>query len=212
MACDTCGNKLTDAQIARYAAQLDSDPQWQTIMTAVAIAESGGCTSCYNGTCCTGLWQVHKMHAGKLGSPTGEAEFRQWLRNPDNNTKVAAQIYGSEGPEAWEAYTNQSYRDFIERARKVTGVSGPSGLDIAAAGIDATSGLPFANPFAAAADVVGALNQMLNVIGDAARWISDRDNWTRVLQVGGGVALALVAASIVAKPIISSTAKTVSPI
>lgn len=194
MACDTCGTKLSDAQIARYASFLDSDPEWQTIMTAVAIAESGGCTSCYNGTCCTGLWQVHATHAGKLGSPSDRAAFIAWLRNPDNNTRMATHIYNTQGPKAWEAFTNQSYRQYIERARKVTGVSGPSAIDIATAGIEATTdvGAGF-NPLGSITD---ALNQLMAVVSKAAAWIGDPHNWVRVVEVVGGLALGVVAVGI----------------
>lgn len=195
MACDTCGKRLTDVEIARYAANLDSNPEWQTIMTAVAIAESGGCTSCYNGTCCTGLWQVHKTHAGKAGSPTDPTAFREWLRNPTNNTMVAAQIYRSQGPEAWQAFTNQSYRNFIARARKVTGVSGPSISDIVGAGVGALDDLPFGdlNPIN---DIVGLLTGPVKWLSAAASWIGNPQNWIRILQVGGGLVLGAVAISI----------------
>lgn len=194
MACDTCGRRLSDKQIASYAAQLDTDPEWQTIMTAVAIAESGGCTSCYNGTCCTGLWQVHTVHAGKLGSPKERSAFIQWLRNPVNNTRVATEIYKSQGPSAWEAYTNQSYRDYIERARKVTGVSGPSLAEQIAGGAGAALGsVGGLNPLSQVTELLGTL---VRYVGSAAAWFGDPHNWQRAILVVGGVTLGIVTVGI----------------
>lgn len=80
---------------------------------AVAMAESGGDPSIFNGTCCTGLMQVHDVHAGILGSPTDVQKFREWLKDPENNARAAYAVYKKQGWSAWEAFTNGSYRKFL---------------------------------------------------------------------------------------------------
>lgn len=83
------------------------------VATAVALSESSGDPDAEN-YCCTGLMQVHEIHAGKGGSPKDKAEFRKWLKNPYNNIKIACMIYNDAGDwTPWEGYTNGAYRKYL---------------------------------------------------------------------------------------------------
>jgi hypothetical protein len=72
------------------------------LMAAIALAESGGRASAANGPY-HGLWQV---------GPGGSF-------NPLTNAREAGQKLRTQGLRAWEAYTNGSYRQFLNRGGRV---------------------------------------------------------------------------------------------
>lgn len=213
MACDRCQNKLSDSQIAEWVGinMFPGDQDNLVTAVAVALAESGGCADCYNGTCCTGLFQINENHAGILGSPSDRVGFRSWLKDPDHNTRAARQVYEQQGWGAWEAYTNGSYRTFLSRAEKVrdsTGRAGPGG-DLSPGEI--VSDLSKLNPVDAFKALVQPLLGVAEAVLAAARWLSDRDNWGRILMVGAGAALLVVGAGILARPVVEDVTKVVKP-
>lgn len=196
-------------QLYQLARQAGFDMNAANIAAAVALAESDGDPRAHNDDPpddSYGLWQINML--GAKGPERRRAlglTSNAQLFDPAINAKAAKYVFDAQGWNAWSVYKNGDYKKHLQDINDMT-VSGLPGTTSGPIG-DAID-----NVFGAASDVVGALNQLLGVIRDAGKWISDRDNWTRILQVGGGIALALVAATIVAKPIISSTAKTVSPI
>lgn len=186
--------------------------QW----VAIALAESSGRVNARN-ACCTGLWQIHKVHAGSIpGAPSSESEFRDWLSRPIQNAKAAKNVYDRQGFNAWEVYTNGRYRAFMGRGEAaasnpdVTAAAEMSGSDasvgdIIDVGVDVLTPEPL--------EAIGAaITNLFTIIKDAALWIGNPANWIRIIQVGGGLALGIAAASIVVKPVVTDIKKTVSPV
>ena len=67
--------------------------------------------------CCHGIMQVHEWeHRFKI--PTSHNETREgriaWLRNPDNNLKIAKILYNDgDGKWHWDAYSNKTYKQYL---------------------------------------------------------------------------------------------------
>jgi hypothetical protein len=72
------------------------------LMGAIGKAESGGDPRAHNPSGASGLWQI-------LGLPFPGDPF-----NPTTNARMARSKYLSQGLGAWEAYTNGSYRQFMD--------------------------------------------------------------------------------------------------
>lgn len=73
-------------------------------MAAIAMAESGGCSTAYNASGATGLWQI-------LGAvnPADQAN----LTDPSVNAKEAVLKYQSQGLTAWATWTSGAYKAFM---------------------------------------------------------------------------------------------------
>lgn len=83
--------------------------------TAVALAESGGNTRAVGPAGEVGLFQIHPTH-GQSG-----------MRDPYANAAFAAELYRDAGGWApdWAAYTNGSYRQYLDEARAACGGATP---------------------------------------------------------------------------------------
>jgi hypothetical protein len=73
-------------------------------MAAIAMAESGGCSTAYNASGATGLWQI-------LGAvnPADQAT----LTDPATNAKEAVLKYTSQGLTAWTTYSSGAYKAYM---------------------------------------------------------------------------------------------------
>lgn len=92
-------------------------------MTAIMMAESGGRPDVVNnnrntGDLSYGLFQINMIDG------LGPARMKQFglgsyddLKNPEKNVEAAVQIMRSSGLSAWGAYTNGSYKKYLEQAR-----------------------------------------------------------------------------------------------
>ena len=76
-------------------------------MAAIAMAESGGCSTAYNASGATGLWQI-------LGAvnPADQAN----LTDPSVNAKEAVLKYTSQGLTAWTTYSSGAYKAYMNGA------------------------------------------------------------------------------------------------
>jgi Lysozyme like domain len=74
------------------------------VMAAIAMAESGGCSTAYNPSGATGLWQI-------LGAvdPADQAN----LTDPATNAHEAVLKYQSQGLSAWTTYTSGAYKAYL---------------------------------------------------------------------------------------------------
>ena len=210
--------QLTAKQVAGIVADI-GPPSGTTVAEWVAKSrqESGHRDDIedFAGSGHWGLWQISETHWKTLngryaGHPQGDEMFASWLRQPRYNFVAAKILFEKDGWRPWNASGGKPTPNAADKAAAGSpeDTAGSDVLrgagDLVESGVDAVT-----DPLGA---IVGPIMDAVALLKDAAVWISDRDNWIRILQVGGGVALALVAASIVVKPIISSTAKTVSPI
>ncbi|MHA1400179.1 MAG: hypothetical protein ACTSQE_07505 [Candidatus Heimdallarchaeaceae archaeon] len=71
----------------------------------------------YKGECSIGLFQINlasdacngrPVHASKIPGDTLEAKIA-WLKIPENNIKIAKQLYERQGFYPWSTYTNGAY-------------------------------------------------------------------------------------------------------
>jgi hypothetical protein len=78
------------------------------VMTAVAMAESSFRTKAISYTgCCHGIWQINvEVHPYTIEN----------MRDPYKNVVAARAIWNKQGRQAWEAYTNGSYEQFVADA------------------------------------------------------------------------------------------------
>lgn len=75
------------------------------VMAAIAEAESGGCSTAYNASGATGLWQI-------LGAVDPSDQSK--LTNPSINAKEALLKYKDQGLGAWVTYTTGAYKAFLK--------------------------------------------------------------------------------------------------
>ncbi len=90
--------------------------RYQQIMTAIAMAESGGRDAARggpnrNGTYDFGRWQINSSHGYSAAS----------MRNGLRNAQAARAILGSQGLGAWSTYNSGAYKAFMARAGKALG-------------------------------------------------------------------------------------------
>ena len=118
------------------------------IMAAIAMAESGGRSSAYNGNAATGdksygLWQINML--GGMG-PQRRRAFgignNEALFDPATNANAARQVFGSQGFGAWSVYRSGAYKDYLPAAMAASRNGSARMLVGAPAGNTATPGLP----------------------------------------------------------------------
>lgn len=108
--------QLTPWEVYQWATQC---PAWKDklpLMTAIAMAESGGNTDSEN-SCCVGLWQVNVLAHTQY--------TRAQMKNPAQNVQAACAIFKSQGLGAWESFTNGAYKKHtveVEKSLKNAGV------------------------------------------------------------------------------------------
>lgn len=116
--------KLTPEQIAEHAHAAGFRGSDLTTAVAVALGESGGRTDAHNTLGrddSYGLWQINLF--GSLGPDRREkydlGSDRELL-NPTTNAEAAYGVFRERGDtfEPWGAYTNGSYRQFLDEARR----------------------------------------------------------------------------------------------
>lgn len=135
---------LTDAQIAGYARQAGFSGQALATMIAIVLAESGGDPdirgdiSLQNATWgpSVGLAQVRSL---KAETGTGRPRDATRLTDPSFNLRSAFSISsGGTRFSPWTMFTNQRYRQFLDRAwRAIAGggtTGGGGGVQTAAGG------------------------------------------------------------------------------
>lgn len=225
--------KLTAGQIKGLAQDAGFNASDSVVMTAIALAESGGDPTSHNGIPpddSYGLWQINMF--GSLG-PARMKQFHltsaTQLFDPRINAVAAHAIWATSGFRAWSTYTSGAYKLYMAKAKadaaqsqatqgvgddltiggEIVGgiVGGPLGA--AGAGILGNSDI--------GSSATGIVDAGINLANDAAKtavWISNPSNWLRILYVAGGAAAILIAAQSLFKPVtdaaIKGAVKTVS--
>lgn len=93
-------SEFSQSELQNLWIQAGGDPGVAPLMSAIAMAESGGSSGAKNpssGAC--GIWQIFPPEIG--------------CENPFNNAQMAVRKYNTQGLGAWEAYTNGAYQSFI---------------------------------------------------------------------------------------------------
>lgn len=202
------------------------------LVTAVAVSrgENGpGDTGKVNGIGCVGLWQINqKAHPQWTTSQ---------LKDPATNARAAFQISGGgTNWQPWEAYTGPDgkgsdgpWRSHIAAAQRAVGTSTGGVVtagwpDIGIPGVvppglggllpSLPGGVDPLNPLGGTVDNLGAaagsLASISGAIAAGADWLSNKDNWVRILEVLAGAGLLLVGLNIVVRPLVTSAAGTVA--
>ncbi len=175
--------------------------------TAVILAESGGDPEARS-WCCTGLMQVHYIHAATFarmfGAPKEREAFRKWLENPRNNLKAAKKLYDDSKWRPWDVCdrtpncTSGSALSHIGQDKEITvGKGGPPGLlEDAKGAVEAVSAL---NP----ASAIKQLAEVISKLFDPSFWLRAGKVWGGWILILLGVGSLLV---ILLKPLVGSAA------
>ena len=120
------GGTLDAKQIVQVARAAGIPEKDVPLMTAIALAESGGKSGAHNTKYpdnSYGLWQINMLD--EPGYMLGEERRKQFglksndeLFNPVTNAKAAYAILKQQGFGAWSVYTNRSYEQFLPAAKK----------------------------------------------------------------------------------------------
>lgn len=192
--------KLSARQIFALARDAGFSQGQAVTMTAIALAESGGETTAVNrsnsnGTIDVGLWQINSVH--------GYSESA--MKDPFQNAKAAKAIHARQSYGAWTVYKKGTYNKYLPEALKAAPSGGTSissilsGLrTLASAGDDVAGAVP-----GQLAELTGAKAAMgaLDLVARAGTWITNPQNWLRIVYVVVGGALVVGALVMVTKPI-----------
>lgn len=209
------GKRLTDHQIAVWAAQGGFTGEDRVIAVAVALAESGGeyarvSAPNTDGTHDYGTWQINSVHAHLF------TQYPQWWSV--SNAKMAKAVYDErkartgKGWDPWTVYKTGAYLLFMPRARAAVGAAPDSGdvtkqsdgsADPSAVGSTGTAG--YSEAFALL-DIGNIFRAGFRPLVAASEWMGNADNWVRVAQVVLGVALVVGGITIVARPLVTQVA------
>jgi len=170
--------------------------------TAVALAESGGNEKIVSpvnsdGSTDVGLWQINSVH--RRDHPTWTTA---WLQNPANNASAMAVISSNGSNWApWSAYKNGKYKQYLTQAQHAVDTR-PIGAGVGQDTTDFGDILEKIPGVGAATTTLDVLKELATTVGKASIWVADVNNWMRIAQVVGGIALGLVAVVIIAKPVL----------
>jgi hypothetical protein len=237
--------KLTTAQIKGLAYGVGLDDNQASIMTAIALAESGGNTDSHNPIPpddSYGLWQINML--GSMGTSRRKAlglPSNSALYDPSTNAVAMKYIYSRQGYKAWSTYGGPKYQLFISKAKAAKPDSsmltqGGSWWDWATSkdpwnlvppkyeksipnGVGGSSdpvGGALNNAVDSTASLAGQVGNVANAVSKAGDWLSNATNWLRILYVGGGAVVLVLAMQSLFKPVtdaaIGGTAKTAATI
>ena len=112
---------IVQPNLQRLAIEGGFTPEQARIMAAIAMAESGGVARALNDVGddnSFGLWQINMIDVPdyKLGEERRaklNLKTNDELYNPATNVRAAKMIFDEQGFEAWGAYTNGDYKDFL---------------------------------------------------------------------------------------------------
>lgn len=180
------------------------------LMGQIAMAESSGRADVVNSIGAVGLFQVNQ--------PVHVKDHPSWtvsyLQDPVNNTRAAKILFdqdkaaGGDGLRPWVSSKNgPGGWGSSAAATSATSVSDPNACaDVPGMAGDwcrqgANGQLPQQDPNAGGAlDTATQLARLAQAVAKAGNWLANPANWVRVAYVAGGVALALTATAVIAKP------------
>lgn len=178
-------------------------------MTAIALAESGGDPNAHNtsGEDSRGLWQINVAANTDLRGMN--------LFDPRTNAKAAKIIYDRQGLRAWSVFKSGAYQQHMGAAMQAS--SQTEGTSIG----DVLRSLPVAARTLAGiapdiagaavgqlpgADVAGSVGQAVGLAAKAGTWLSNPQNWVRIVYVWVGGMLVIGALVMLAAPTLLNVA------
>lgn len=159
-------------------------PEDARILVATAVAESGLRADAVGDKHISwapsvGLFQIHiPAHWDKLQKFTGVRnleKWEEWLKEPEFNAFMAAQVYKSQGLNAWTCYRTGAYRQYLDKALEIPVRTGET---------EAAAGLPGK----------AGLRAGVETEPEAPSWIEEKlgFEWAQVLLVVIGIILLVV--------------------
>jgi lysozyme-like protein len=147
------------------------------IMAAIATAESGGCSTAYNPSGATGLWQI-------LGAVDPADQPR--LTDPAVNAKEAVLKFRDQGLGAWVTYTSGAYKQYLNG-------SVPPDLNVKGSGGGAAAAQATAYNAADCLFGIPEIDLKVTSVGGACLFSKSagREALGGLLIAGGGLVLAL---------------------
>lgn len=109
---DHTGWRGQDARIARGVMGAESG------FNAGAVNNAAKCSD--KGDVAVGLMQVCTIHKGSYGIPANLDRAIDWLKDPINNVEAAYRVWSVQGWDAWEMFTNQRYKAFMNQNPLIT--------------------------------------------------------------------------------------------
>lgn len=143
--------RVSTGEIASAASLAGFKGEDLKIAVAVALAESDGYLDIYNGTCCYGLWQIHRLWNSQYPSA--------FTLNAYNQARTAKAIRDTaRGWKHWEVYTlpashSRSFVRFLPQAEAAVG-GGATGTGIVEDAIQKALTPDWAEGFGNALDMV----------------------------------------------------------
>lgn len=210
MVCVSGGReRLTPGQVGQIVAQI-GPPAGTTVEQWIAKAdeETDFRPKCVNEIKAVGLWQVRHIHAGSIpGAPSDRNAFIEWLKVPSNNFQAAKYLYEQAG--SWQPWNASGGAPDVSREHQL---AANASLAYGPGGVNNLGDAPTPGDIVSAVANLGrVIENFVGIVVAAAKWIGDPANWLRIVQVGGGITLALLATTLVAKPLVEETKRTVSP-
>jgi Lysozyme like domain len=192
---------LSPVEVAAYA--LRAGFRGQNAATAVAVSQAenvSGSTTAQNhnsnGSVDVGLWQINSSNA----NPSA-------MTDPLANAQEAFRLSSSgRGWNNWTNFRNKKYLLFlpIAEAAVLAAQARHPDLGVEVAGttpIDKSTLLPGQSPNPQQPSIVDEFRAVIDAFNRIGSWVSNPQNWTRVLLVGVGGALTIVAISAISRPV-----------
>lgn len=213
---------LSDIQIATVARQAGFPADQIATAVAVCLAESGGDPLSVNinggstdapGSKDLGLWQINdRFNADALA-------MGDW-RDPATNARMALHAFQGRGWKDWTTFVKGRHLQYMARGQAAAAATGgvtasttPAGLSIPVPGLPFSIPMP-GNPFSiplpgvdALANIAELLKNTFAYMSLTAAWVSNPDNWMRMLKAGAGLGVLLVGLALVAKPVVAPAVK-----
>jgi len=206
--------KLTAGQIKGLAEDAGFSSAQAVVMTAIALAESGGDPQSHNEVPpddSYGLWQINMY--GNLGP----ARLKQFgltsatqLFDPATNATAARQVFSGAGFKAWSTYSSGAYKLFQSKADSAMPISqATQGLGDDLAGLATAPGRAILGTGDILGNAADTFTTIANDVSKVGSWVSNPNNWLRVLYVAGGAAALLFAMQSLFKPVTDAAVKSV---
>lgn len=183
------------------------------LAAAIGMAESGGDPSQVtrdDDDESYGLWQINML--GSMG-PSRRALYglssNNDLLDPATNARVMSDI-SKQGQNfnAWGAYTNGSYKKFLNSSVQLVQlpIPGPGGVIVNGL-IGGLGFLEGAVPgVGTSLDVIETVSKVGNAVVNTGRWVSNPKNWVRVAYVIGGGMLIYAGVQTIIMPYVAGAA------
>jgi hypothetical protein len=197
---------LTPTQVGNIVKSL-GPPGGTTAAEWVAKSrqESSHNTEATNGSH-IGLYQInYKLHAGKGGLSSNQAEARTQLFDPFRNFAAAKAVYAEAG--GWGPWNASGGRP-TPNDRDTAGANEATGGNNV--GLDDIPGLLDAvvsDPLEWLEAIAAPIKDFVEVVIAGGKWIVNPDNWIRIGLVIAGIGVVAIGGTALAKPVIEPAVK-----